>query len=83
MNEFAQKRANSANITLALGAKLCKAHICNIFPQGKFYANLFFRPVQGLGNFLLLRQVRNVLAVLCPLCQNLMSYNVRINVNVN
>ena len=23
----------------------CKAHICNIFAQGKFYANLFFRPV--------------------------------------
>ena len=39
MAEFAQKRANSAITTLALGAKLCKAHniICNIFVQGKFY----------------------------------------------
>ena len=24
----------------------CKAHICNIFAQGKFYANSFFRPVK-------------------------------------
>ena len=45
MAEFAQKRANSAITTLALGAKLCKAHTCNIFAQGKFDANSFFRPV--------------------------------------
>ena len=47
MAEFAQKRANSAITTLALGAKLCKAHTCNIFAQGKFDANSFFRPVYG------------------------------------
>ena len=23
----------------------CKAHLCNVFAQGKFYANSFFRPV--------------------------------------
>ena len=45
MAEFAQKRANSAITTLSLGAKLCKAHTCNIFAQGKFDANSFFRPV--------------------------------------
>ena len=45
MAEFAQKRANSAITTLALDAKLCKAHTCNIFAQGKFDANSFFRPV--------------------------------------
>ena len=39
MAEFAQKRANSAITTLVLGAKLCKAHTCNIFAQGKFDAN--------------------------------------------
>ena len=31
MAEFAQKQANSAIATLALGAKLCKAHTSNIF----------------------------------------------------
>ena len=45
MAEFAQKRENSAITTLALGAKLCKAHICNIFAQCKFFATLFFRSV--------------------------------------
>ena len=45
MAEFAQKRANSAITTLALGAKLCKSHTGNIFAKGKFDANLFFRPV--------------------------------------
>ena len=35
MAEFAQKRANSAIATLALCAKLCKAHTCNIFEQGQ------------------------------------------------
>ena len=45
MAEFAQKQANSVITTFALGVKLCKVHICNIFPQGKFYANLFFCPV--------------------------------------
>ena len=45
MAEFAQKRANLAITTLALGAKQCKAHTCNIFAQGKFDANSFFRPV--------------------------------------
>ena len=44
--EFAQKRANSAIATFALVAKLCKFHICNIFEQGKFDANSFFRPVK-------------------------------------
>ena len=45
MVEFAQKQANSAIATLALCAKLCKAHTCNIFAQGKFDGNSFFRPV--------------------------------------
>ena len=45
MTEFAQKRANLAITTFALGAKLCKVHICNIIAQGKFYANSFLRPV--------------------------------------
>ena len=45
MAEFAQKRANLAIPTLSLGAKLCKAHTCNIFAPGKFDANSFFRPV--------------------------------------
>ena len=45
MAEFAQKWANLAKTTLALGAKLCKAHTCNILAQGKFDANSFFRPV--------------------------------------
>ena len=40
-----QKRANSAITTLALGAKLCKAHTCKVFAQGKFDANSYFRPV--------------------------------------
>ena len=44
MAEFAQKRANSAIATLAL----CKAHTCNIFAQGKFDANSFFRPVSAV-----------------------------------
>ena len=30
MAKFAQKQANSAITTFALGAKLCKVHICNI-----------------------------------------------------
>ena len=33
--------------TFALGAKLCKVHICNIFAQGKFHANSFFLPVSS------------------------------------
>ena len=41
---FAQKQENSAITTFALGAKLCKVHIYNIFAQRKFYANSFFRP---------------------------------------
>ena len=45
MAKFAQKRANSAIAPLALCAKLYKAHTCNIFAQGKFDANSFFRPV--------------------------------------
>ena len=45
MAEFAQKQANSAITTFALGAKLCKVHICNIFAQGIFYENLIFRAV--------------------------------------
>ena len=51
MAEFAEKRANSAITALALGAKLCKAHTCNIFAQGKFDANSFFRPVVFLISF--------------------------------
>ena len=43
--EFACFCANSAIATFALVAKLCKFHICNIFAQGKFDANSFFRPV--------------------------------------
>ena len=43
--EFARFCANSAIATFALVAKLCKFHICNIFAQGKFDANSFFRPV--------------------------------------
>ena len=39
--EFASFCANSAIATFALVAKLCKFHICNIFAQGKFDANLF------------------------------------------
>ena len=45
--KFAQKQANSAIATFALVAKLCKFHICNIFAQGKFDANSFFRPVHN------------------------------------
>ena len=40
MAEFAQKQANSAITTFALGAKFCKVYICNIFAQGIFYANM-------------------------------------------
>ena len=47
MNEFAQKRTNSA--THHTGCKALQStympHICNKFAQGKFYANSFFRPV--------------------------------------
>ena len=58
MAEFAQKRANSAIATLALCAKLCKAHTCNIFAQGKFDANSFFRRTLGRRRGLFLLWVR-------------------------
>ena len=44
-NRTCKKWENSAIATLALCAKLCKAHTCNIFAQGKFDANSFFCPV--------------------------------------
>ena len=51
MAEFAQKRANSAITTLALGAKLCKAHICNIrffvlWDFGQFWAACRFYTIK-------------------------------------
>ena len=36
---------------VALVAKLCKLHICNIFAPGKFGENSIFHPVEALADF--------------------------------
>ena len=51
------KRANSAIVTFALVAKLCKFHICNIFAPGKFGANSIFHPVYTVDHEILVSKL--------------------------